>query len=105
MIESGCILNYANDMIWYIMEDWVRFMDQLNCDKNPGNGKCDSDKKPVDINRSMKYFLFDPTWVMVQEFFQKGTTNFFFEKLMIFENWDNDQPIITKERVKNPSEA
>ena len=80
-------------------------MDREYCKKNPESEQCETESKFVDIDRAMKYFLFDPTWVMVQEFFEKGTTNHFFEKLMIFDDWSNHLPIITEETVRHPSEA
>ena len=40
---------------------------------------------------------------MVQEFLQKNTTNYYYEKLMIFEDFDQFFPVVKKERfVENP---
>ena len=35
----------------------------------------------------------------------KNTTNYFYEKLMIFDEWEDYHPIITPERVRTPVEA
>ena len=53
----------------------------------------------------MQFFLFDPTWKMLEEYFTKNTTSHFFEKIMIFEDWNQSLPIITPERVKAKEEA
>lgn len=68
LIESQTILNFTNDLVWYLMEDWVKFMDTHLCDR-PGS-QCDPDavNKPVHFLRPVQFFLFDPTWAMVQEF-------------------------------------
>lgn len=92
-------------MIYYIIQDWIKFMDREFCKKNPGSQQCETYHKFVEIDRAMRYFLFDPTWVMVQEFFEKGTTKHFFEKLMIFDDWSDHLPLITKNKVRNPREA
>ena len=42
---------------------------------------------------------------MVQELLEKNTTNYYNEKLMMFEDFDEFLPIITPERVKTPIEA
>ena len=104
IIESSVILNMANDITWYLMEDWVRFMDSHLCDRE--ESKCDPDaySKPVHFLRPMQFYLFDPTWGMVQEFLHKNTTNYYYEKLMIFEDFDDFFPIITKDRFENPAD-
>jgi len=53
----------------------------------------------------MAYFIFEPTWAMVQEFITHDTTNYFTEKIMIFDDWEEHFPIITPEKVKTPIEA
>lgn len=37
IIESYSILTYANDLIFYVMEDWIKFMDEQYCIRNPTN--------------------------------------------------------------------
>ena len=39
---------------------------------------------------------------MVQEFLQKNTTNYYYEKLMIFDDFEQFLPVVKKERFENP---
>jgi len=45
----------------------------------------------------MQFYLFDSTWPMVQEFLQFNTTNLYYERLMIFEDWNQTYTIIENE--------
>ena len=65
LIESKAIINFTNDMVYYLMEDWVRFMDTHLCDRPDSHCDPDAHSKPVHFLRPMQFFLFDPTWAMV----------------------------------------
>ena len=102
IVESQAILNYANDMIKKVMDDWVTFMDQLQCDhKFPDefsieNSKCKEEvaAKEIHFLRPINYFLFDPTWSMVREFLQYNSTALYMERLLVFDDWSEYNPII-----------
>jgi hypothetical protein len=98
------ILTYTNDLITYLMHDWVVFMDTKLCDYEAA--QCGRDMSvPVHPARTLQFFVFDPSWAMVQEFLQHNTTNYFYEKLLIFDDWEENLPVITKERAATPEEA
>lgn len=98
------ILCYTNDIVTYLMEDWVNFMDTYLCDYD--ESQCGRDlTEPVPHARSDAFFLFDPSWAMVQELISKNTSNYFYEKLMMFDDWEESLPIITPQRVRTPIEA
>jgi len=98
------ILSYTNDVVTYLMHDWVNFMDTYLCDYE--DAQCGRDlSAPVHPERIIQFFIFDPSWAMIQEFIQKNTTNYFYEKLMIFDDWEENLPVITPERVATPVEA
>jgi hypothetical protein len=80
------------------MIDWTKFMDVYWCYRDQ---QCKDDvmNNPVHFLRPMRYFMFDPTWSMVQEFLQNNSTKYYYEKLMIFEDWEDYNPILTPERV------
>jgi hypothetical protein len=50
--------------------------------------------------RPMNYFLFDPAWTMISRFLETNDTKLFYERLLIFEDWSEHNPIITKENAK-----
>ena len=42
LIESMAIINFSNDLVFYLMEDWIRFMDTHLCDRH--DSLCTPDK-------------------------------------------------------------
>ena len=91
-------------MIAYQINDWINFMDHYLCDYE--GSQCGRDvSEPIPWKRSVGFFIFEPTWAMVAEFITRNTSKAFTEKVMIFDDWEVEFPIITRERVKTPIEA
>ena len=65
LIESRAILNYCNDIVKFVMEDWVRYMETHHCYRPGENCPPEVLNKPVHFLKPMQYYLFDSTWVMV----------------------------------------
>tara|TARA_B110000285_G_scaffold105324_1_gene119886 strand:- start:322 stop:486 length:165 start_codon:yes stop_codon:yes gene_type:complete len=51
--------------------------------------------EPPNNFRKLEFFLFDPSWAMVQELITKNSSNYFYEKLMMFDDWEEHLPVIT----------
>jgi len=104
MIESMAVLCYTNDLMHILIEDWIIFMDTYLCDYE--GAQCGRDmSEPTNNFRKLEFFLFDPSWAMVQELITKNSSNYFYEKLMMFDDWEEHLPVITPKRVKTAKEA
>lgn len=104
MIESMAILCYTNDLIHILIEDWIIFMDTYLCDYEAA--QCGRDmSEPTNNFRKLEFFLFDPSWSMVEELITKNSSNYFYEKLMMFDDWEEHLPVITPQRVQTAKEA
>ena len=63
------------------------------------------DESKIHFLRPVNYFLFDPTWAMVREFLQENSVKLYYERLLIFDDWSEHNPIITPATAKDPREA
>lgn len=104
IIESMSILCYTNDIMTYYLIDFVNYLDTYNCDYR--YSECFRNKsEPIAWKRYTRFHLMEPCWVTVVEFMTKSTTSSLHEKLLIFDEWEENFPIITPERVNTPIEA
>ena len=86
------------------MNNWIEFMDDkqtnsiLILDKQLFEQKTENY-----FLRAMQYFLYDPTWSMIQEFIQKNTTALFYESLLSYDDWIQYNPIYVNVSKHNSS--